>query len=193
MRKRLILTAALAAWTAWGDQVEMKNGDRFTGRVVSLSAQSVVLQNDNLGKLTLPRANVTLLSIGVPAPAVAAPSTATTNATPVSVKSNLAANSNDDISGALRQLGANTNFIAKIKGQFLAGASPEANQKFDETVAGLTSGNIDMAGLRAQAKSAADQLRQYQHELGPEAGDTMNTYLAILDNFLSETGSVTNR
>jgi hypothetical protein len=188
--KFLILTAALTAWAAYGDQVEMKNGDHFTGRVVSLTADSIVLENDNLGKVTLPRSKVSLLSIGHSATAVAVP--APTNPPPPIVKST-ATNANDDIAGALRQLGANTNFIAKIKGQFLAGAGPEANQKFDDTLAGLMSGNIDMAGLRSQAKSAADQLRAYQREAGPEGGDTMNTYLVILDNFLRETASATNR
>jgi len=191
MRKLLILAAALTAFAVRGDQIEMKNGDRYTGRVVSLTADSVVLENDNLGKVTLPRAKVSLLSIGMPAPVAVAPMA--TNAAPAAVKSNAATNPNDDIAGALRQLGANTNFIAKIKGQFLAGAGPEANQKFDDTLAGLTSGSIDMAGLRAQAKSAADQLRQYQKDAGPEASDMMNTYLAILDNFLKESGSSTNR
>lgn len=56
-------------------------------------------------------------------------------------------------------------------------------------VGGLMSGKIDMAGLRAQAKAAADQLRSYQHDLGPEAGDTLSSYLTILDNFLRETDS----
>ncbi|MGO8698449.1 MAG: hypothetical protein ACLQVY_12100 [Limisphaerales bacterium] len=91
------------------------------------------------------------------------------------------------LAGAIKRLGANTNFIEKIKGQFLADAGPEANQQFNDMLSGVLSGKIDMTSLRAQAKSAADQLRAYQKELGPDASDTFNSYLAILDSFLKET------
>ena len=189
MKAMLVLAATLTAWTVSGDQVDMKNGDRYTGRVLTVSPDSVVLQNDIIGKVTLPRAQVAVLSIGAPTPNGAVP--ATTNAMAAPLKPNADLHGNDEIASALKQLGANTNFIAKVKGQFLGDAGPEANQKFDETLAGLTSGNIDMAGLRAQAKSAADELRKYQKDAGPE-GETMNTYLAILDNFLNETAGVTS-
>jgi hypothetical protein len=187
MRKSLLTAVLLTACAVFADQVEMKNGDRYNGRVLSLTPDSVVLQNDVLGKITLPRAKISLLSVG--GPAVAPPS----NSSPSSVNSNNAASNNIQIAAALRQLGADTNLIAQVRGQFLAGAGPAANQKFDDTMQGLMSGKIDMAGLRAQAKSAADQLRAYQRQLGPDAGDSFNSYLAILDNFLQETGSSTNR
>ena len=192
MRKTLGCALALAAFPILADQVVMQNGDRFSGHVLSLSAESVVLQNENLGKITVPRAKVSLLSLG-DAPALA--QTAAATAPSIAMPTNQAAvnphtinvtNSND-IAKALRSLGANTNFIEQIRGQFLADASPEANQQFNDTLGGLMSGKVDMQGLRAQAKSAADQLRAYQKELGPEAGDEFNTYLTILDNFLKQT------
>jgi hypothetical protein len=195
MRKTFAWLLALAALPVLADQVDMQNGDRYTGRVLSLSADSVVLQNDILGKITLPRSKVTLLSVGSAAPTGAtanAPiasstSALTTNRSLASAKSIILTNANPDLAGALKSLGANTNFIEQIKGQFLADAGPEANQQFNDMLGGLLSGKIDMAALRAQAKSAADQLRAYQKELGPEASDTYNTYLAILDSFLKET------
>lgn len=199
MRKSLVLSVAcFVAMASLADRVEMQNGDRYNGCVVSVSAESVVLQSDILGKITLPRAKVALLTIGGSAPAasavavataVAAPVTPLTNRAPAPVQSIVLTNGNADIAGALRGLGANTNFIEQIRGQFLADAGPAANQKFDDMVGGLMSGKIDMAGLRAQAKTAADQLRSYQHDLGPEAGDTLSSYLAILDKFLRETDS----
>jgi hypothetical protein len=195
MKKTFAWLLALAALPVLADQVEMQNGDRYTGRVLSLSADSVVLQNDILGKLTLPRSKVTLLSVGSAAPTGAtagalvasSAATLTTNRAPASPKSIVLTNGNPDLAGALKSLGANTNFIEQIKGQFLADAGPEANQQFSDMLGGLLSGKIDMAALRAQAKSASDQLRAYQKELGPEASDTYNTYLAILDHFLQET------
>jgi len=184
MRKTLALVVALfAPLASRSDQVDMQNGDRFTGHVISVSADSVVLQNDNLGKITLPRAKVSALSVGN-APIVAPSAIVATNAIAQNPKSIVLSATNADIAGALRHLGANTNFIEQIRGQFLADAGPEANQKFNEMLGGVMSGNIDMAGLRAQAKSTADQLRAYQKELGPDAGEAFNSYLAILDSFL---------
>ena len=199
MRKSLVLSVAcFLSLASLADRVEMQNGDRYNGRVVSLSAESVVLQSDILGKITLPRAKVALLTVGGAAPAasavpvanaVAAPVMPLTNRASGTVQSIVLTNGNADIAGALRHLGANTNFIEQVRGQFLADAGPAANQKFDDMVGGLMSGKIDMASLRAQAKSAADQLRSYQHDLGPEAGDALSSYLGILDNFLRETDS----
>ena len=71
--------------------------------------------------------------------------------------------------------------------QFLGGAGPEANDKFNELLGGLMSGKLTVDDIRAQAKSAADQLRALQRDSGEEAGFAANTYLAILDHFLKET------
>lgn len=189
MRKTLAGLLVLAAMPVFADQVEMQNGDRYTGRVLSLSDNFVVLQNDILGKITVPRSKVTLLSVGAAAPTPAAGAPPATNHAALNQKPILMTNGNADLAGALKHLGANTNFIEQIKGQFLADAGPEATKQFDDMLGGLLSGKIDMASLREQAKSASDQLRAYQKQLGPEASDTFNTYLGILDNFLKETDS----
>jgi hypothetical protein len=192
MRTSLVLMiACFVAMASRADQVEMQNGDRYGGKVLSLSADSVVLQNDILGKITLPRNKIALLSVGAPvtasSPALNLAAAATTNRPPAALKTIVLTNDNADLASAFRSLGANTNFIEQIRGHFLADAGPAANQQFNDTLAGLTSGKIDMAGLRAQARAAADQIRSLQHDLGPEAGDSLGSYLAILDAFLRET------
>jgi hypothetical protein len=194
MTKTFAWLLALAALPVLADQVEMQNGDRYTGRVLSLSADSVVLQNEILGKITLPRSKISLLNVGSAAQAgntaggpLASSSPAATNHPPVNPKSIVLTNGIADVAGALKSLGANTNFIEQIKGQFLSDAGPEANAQFNDMLGGLLSGKMDIAALRAQAKSAADQLRSYQKQLGPEASDTYNAYLGILDHFLQET------
>jgi hypothetical protein len=92
-----------------------------------------------------------------------------------------------DISAALRQLGANSNLIQQVQSQVLSGASPEANDKFNEMVGGLMSGKLTVNDIRAQAKSAADQMRAAKKDLGEDAGFAIDGYLAILDKFLKET------
>jgi len=174
------------------DQVDMQNGDRYFGKVLSVSADTVVLESEVLGKINVPRKKVASLAFG---PNAAAPKAAT-NVAPASMPTNLPtaaslaalAGTNTDLSAALRNLGANTNFIRQIREQMLAG-SPEAASKYDELVNGLMSGKLNLNDLRREAKSSADQLRALKHDLGPEAGDSLDAYLEVLDNFLKETAA----
>jgi len=92
-----------------------------------------------------------------------------------------------NLSTPLRQLGANTNFIKQIQAQFLADAGPEANHKFNEMVDGLLNGKLTVNDLRAEAKSAADQLKGLKRDLGDDDSGALDGYLAILENFLRET------
>jgi hypothetical protein len=182
----------VAAPRSRADLVEMQNGDRYAGKVLSVSADTVVLESEVLGKINVPRKKVASLMFGTNA---AAPKTATDVAR-VSVSTNLPAaapaaalaNTNVDLSAALRHLGTNTNFVGQIREQMLAG-SPEAAGKYDEMVNSLMSGKLNLNDLRRQAKSSADQLRELKRDLGPEAGDSLDAYLGVLDNFLKETAA----
>lgn len=171
------------------DQVEIKNGDRYNGKVLSVTADTVVLESEVLGKLNVPRKNVANLAFG---PNPAAPRTGTNLARisgltnlPVAVATQKPANPNADLSAAFRNLGANTNFVRDIREQML-GDSPAAASKYDELLNGLTSGKLNLNDLRREAQSSADQLRALKRELGPEAGDSLDTYLEVLDGFLKE-------
>jgi hypothetical protein len=187
-----IILMFVAAPRLRADLVEMQNGDRYAGKVLSVSADTVVLESEMLGKINVPRKKVASLMIGTNA---ATPNTAT-NIARVSVSTNLPtaapaaalANTNVDLSAAFRNLGANTNFIGQIRQQMLAG-NPEAASNYDELVSGLMTGKLNMDDLRREAKSSADQLRELKRDLGPEAGDSIDAYLGVLDNFLKETAA----
>jgi hypothetical protein len=186
----IFLLAAASGLRA--DQVEMQNGDRYSGKVLSVSANTVVLQSEMLGKINVPRKNVANLAFGTN---IVAPN-AVAQAAPVSAPTNppaapaLAAlmKTNADLSAALRHPGADTNVIRQIREQMLAG-SPEAASKYDEMVSGLLSGNLNVDDLRREAKSSADQLRTLKRDLGPEAAESLDGYLEVLDNFLKETAA----
>ena len=186
----ILLLAALPRLRA--DLVEMQNGDRYAGKVLSVSADTVVLASDVLGKINVPRNKVASLAFGTNAAALrpaANPARVPAFTNPPAAASAAAlANANVDLSASLRQLGANTNFVGQIRQQMLAG-SPEAAGKYDELVNGLMTGKLDLNDLRREAKSNADQLRELKRELGPEAGDSIDTYLVVLDNFLKETAA----
>ena len=198
MRTKLLFVSAgifflfVAAPWLRADQVEMQNGDRYSGRVVSVSADTVTLDSEVLGKINVPRKKVASLVFGTNA---AAPKAAA-KAAPVSVPTNLPtaaspaalAGTNADLSAAFRSLGANTNFIGQIRGQMLAG-NTEAASNYDAMVSGLMSGTLNLDDLRRQAKSSADQLRALKRDAGPDAGGSLDAYLDALDNFLKETAA----
>jgi hypothetical protein len=167
------------------DQVEMQNGDHYVGKVLSLNADTLLLQNEVLGTVRLPRGKVAAISFGAPA-ANTLPATNALAYAPVLGSANVSTNTLD-LSSAFRQLGANSNLIRQVQTQFLSGAGPEANAKFNELMTGLMTGTLNLNDLRAQAQSAAEQARAARKELGDDSGVAIDGYLSILDAFLKET------
>ncbi len=182
----------MAATSLRADQVEMQNGDRYHGKVLTVTADTVVLDSAVLGKINVPRKNVANLAFGAnPTLPKAATNLARISGStnlPVPVAPQNPANTNTDLSAAFRNLGANTNFVRDIREQMLRD-SPAAASKYDEMVNGLMSGKLDLNDLRREAKSSADQLRALKRELGPEADDSLDTYLEVLDGFLKESAA----
>lgn len=199
LRASLSLFLLLSVGVLRADQVEMKNGDRYVGKVISMSTNLLFLQSEVLGTLRLPREKIASINLG----------TSTTNKTHVSTTTNrplnplpslsvaapatpASTNGMADINAALRQLGADTNLIRQVQSQFLSGAGEDANAKFNELMGGLISGKVDVNGLRSEAKAAADQLRSMQDQLGSENSASLAGYLSVLDSFLQQTDSATN-
>ncbi len=172
----LIFTGVV--FDAAADSIEMRNGDRYVGTVVSIDAKHLRLKNENLGTLRIERQKISTVHLGDAAPAspVAGSPRSSTNA--------LAAVKPTGGSAATDQ-----SVVDEIKGQFLAAAGPEANALFDSTVQGVLSGKITVGDIRSQAQAAANQIRKLQGELGGE-GEALDGYLSILDHFLSETRNV---
>jgi hypothetical protein len=187
MKILAVLALCAVAVSARADQVVMQNGDRYNGKVLSVTTNSLVLQSDVLGTVTLSRGKVTLITLGSgTATNVSRPSppAAISSRAPSVTPTNL----NSELSAAFRQLGTQSNLIQQVQSQFLGTASPEANDKFNQMMSGLISGQMTVGDLRAEAKSTADQLRSLKKDLGADAGSEVDGYLAILDSFLGETG-----
>jgi hypothetical protein len=186
----VFLFIGVAVWSAFADQVTLQNGDVLNGKVLSMTTNALVLQDASLGTLTLPRAKVSNITFGMVA--TAAPPL-------VSFKLNSQANSaldepaktgtpNTDLQAMLREVRQHSNIVQEVEAQVLgSSASPEAVNKFNELLDQLSSGQLDMNGLRAQAQSAAEQLQEYKKEMGPDAGEEVDSYLTILNSFLCDT------
>ena len=190
-RLGVVLALMLAANCLHADQVEMKNGDRYVGSVLSLNAEVLVLQNDVLGTVKLPRGKVSHITMGTTA-------TPAENAQPSPPSEPLhapqAVGTNKAFS--LPELKTNATSIQQVRDQFLSDATPEAKAKFNELAGGLLTGKLSVADIRAEARSAAEQLRAMKADLGEDAGFAVDGYLAILDRFLNDgkpaTTSTTN-
>jgi hypothetical protein len=171
------------------DQLELQNGDHFSGKVLSVSADAVVLQSDVLGKVTLPRSRVARLAFGTNsfAPAIVSPGPASTNL-PTAAALVMPLKTNASLVATPPALAGDTNVIRQIREQMLGG-SPGAAAKYDEMVSGLLSGKMDMAELHREAQSSANQIRDLKRELGPEADDALDGYLKILDAFVKESAN----
>lgn len=162
--------------TTRADQVVMQNGDRYNGKVLSVTTTNVVFQSEMLGVVTLSRAQVANVAMGLATP---------TNAAPVA--SAAKTNSATDLSASLRQLGSQSNLVQQVQAQFLSAASPEANAKFTQMLNELSTGKMSVGDLRAEAKAAAAQLRELEKEAGEDAGGMIEMYLSILDGFVQQT------
>ncbi len=186
-----LLLLGCGIFNSFADSVEMRNGDRYSGTVVSMTTNQVTLQSETLGTVKLPRSQVAGVSIGTtPEPkvaslappqkaafrsAAAAPSPAATNAL------------NVELPAMFRQMAGNSNVMNQVKKQFLGDAGPEANAKFDELMNGMMNGSLSVDDIRAQAQATVKQLRSMNTEESQELGGMMETYLGILEKFLNET------
>jgi hypothetical protein len=184
----------LAIWTAFllgltaatlrADQVQMQNGDRYAGKILSMSSNSVVLESDVLGKVTLPRNKVADVSVGA---AISANSAAgASNVVAAGAKPPKASRTGTN-SPSVSGLTANSSSIEQIRQQMLAGADPAASQKYNELVDGLVSGKVSVNDIRNQAMLAIGQIKELKQESGPQADASLDSYLEILENFVKET------
>jgi hypothetical protein len=194
MTARLILFSfaafgvVLTAPALKADQVELQNGDRLSGKVLSVTADTVVLQSDVLGKVNVPRQKIATLAFGTNAAPVKAAMTSARMSLPAAppTGSSLIAllNTNAELFAATGGPGTDTNLVRQIREQMLAG-NPAAAAKFDEIADGLMSGKLNLNDLRREAKASADQLRELERQ-NPEAAASLDGYLQVLDNFLNE-------
>ena len=200
----LAFSGTVAVSLASADQIMLRNGDVLNGKVLAMTTNSLVLQDESLGTLTLPRekvSNITLGAVAAELPPLVMANTPASQANSLSDLHPMGApglpseagtpnpvNSSSDLQGMLREVREHSNIVQEVEAQVLgSSASPEAVSKFNDLLDQLSSGQLDMNGLRAQAQSAANQLQEYKKEMGPDAGEEVDSYLTILNSFLRDT------
>ena len=178
MRAGIIVAGLLLIVFPLGaDVVECDNGDRYHGKVLSMDDEKVVLKNDITGTLNIPRARIVSLSFRDQATTRPASAGA---ANPAAV------------GPAAKKLEA-ASAIQQVQNEYLATATPQANQMYNEMVQALMSGQMNMADLRNKAQTTLQELRSLQKELGDdETAQLLNSYGAILESFLRQAPALTN-
>jgi len=178
--KRAAFLLLLTTLSLRADQLQMQNGDRYAGHILSMTSNSIVLESEVLGKVTVPREKVSGVTFGA---------NATPNAAAISAPKSVAGVTN--IAAALHARGGDSNTIEQVRQQMLTGADPAATQKYNELVGGLMSGKLGLNDIRNEAQSSIEQINRLKRELGPEAGDSLDSYLAILQAFVNDTATTT--
>jgi hypothetical protein len=180
----LFLGVGFSASSACADQVTLQNGDVLNGKVLAMTTNSLVLQDDSLGTLTLSRLKVSNITFG--AVRVSAGDVRPLGAPGLQANANSALDS--DLRALSQEIRDHSNLVQQVEAQILgSSASPAADSKFNEILGELSSGQMNMNGLRSEAQSAADQLRDYKKEMGSDAGEEVDAYLSVLNTFLRET------
>ena len=173
--RKLVLALLLAAGLR-ADIIIFENGDRLSGEVLTLTGSELKLRNEVQGVITLPRAKIASIHFREPAaaPIPAIPPAAT----PLK-----GIQGKDDTARAIEQ----------VQNQLLAGATPEAQQMYQEMVTGFLSGQLSVEDIRHQAQQALTELRSLEGELGDdETTALLKSYAAILENFLKASPPGTN-
>jgi len=182
-----LIIAVFLASGARADQLELQNGDRLSGKVLSMSADTVLLESQLLGKVKVPRSSVISLVIGTNQPSSKETPTAqpvgrmipSVGVPPASLQP-----TNAELFASPVSPGADTNVIRQIREQMLGG-NPAAAAKFDELAGGLMSGKLTLDDLRREARTAAGQLRELKRDF-PDAAESLDAYLGVLETFLNE-------
>ncbi len=212
LRLKFFAVAALAlagALPLRADIIELTNGDHYRGKVVSMNSNTIEFNSEIQGKVHLPRNKVAQITFVEVAPKVIARTNATsvttvpTAAAPVSAAplvANSAATSTttsphpataDEVVAQMRREGVQPQLMNQIQEQIFGKASPEASQKFEQTMNGLMSGQISVQDLRKQAQTAIQQARDAKKDLGGDAGEMLDGYIGILEKFVAETSPTT--
>ena len=197
------------------DIVELINGDHYRGKVIGMDSNYVVFNSEIQGTVHLPRnkvAQITFVEVAprvartnastataaaalAAAPGVAAPIILSGPGTPTAAAPIVGAPpaapatgaTAEDVVAQMRKEGVQPQLINQVQEQIFGKASPEASQKFQEIMSGLTSGQISVQDLRKQAQTAIQQARDAKKDLGGDAGEMLDGYISILEIFVNET------
>jgi hypothetical protein len=173
------------------DVLELTNGDHYSGTVILVTRTNVEFRSEIQGLLKLPRDKVAVITLhDASAPKPGAMVAQPAFPAPSSVQSNspsLPASQENAMLEQMRRQGVDPKIVSQVQEQILGKSSPEATQKFNELLNGFMTGKISVDDIRGQARNAVQDIQSAKKELGGDAGEMLDGYLVILQQFLRET------
>ena len=173
------------------DVLELTNGDHYSGTIISVTRTNVEFQSEIQGLLKLPRDKIAVITLhDSSAPKPRATTVQPVSPAPTLTQSNspgLLAGQENAMLEQMRRQGVDPKIVSQVQEQILGKSSPEATQKFNELLNGFMAGKISVDDIRGQARSAIQDIQSAKKELGGEAGEMLDGYLVILQQFLRET------
>ena len=151
-----------------GETLELRNGDRFQGKLLSVQDENLEWQHVVLGKLTIPRDQVAAVYFIPPRE-----------------------EKNTETGGDVTKLKIDPETVDKVRLEVLGAAPQGAHDMFNEMISGLSSGEIQMADVRRMAMDTVAQVESLQEDLGEDVGFALDGYLGILKNFIQKTAPPT--
>jgi hypothetical protein len=199
---------ACVASPLWADTVELTNGERLQGKVLSLDGKQLEIASESLGKLVVPREKVGTIALGDRKLPAAATSANQSGASPLAAEleslfgtkpgGGAKPLSVEEILKQLQAEGTTPQQLGQIKDlkelqkAMPLLADPEVQAYFNKTVGGLMNGTLKIDDIRQEAIKARDQLKDAIKDLGPEGEQAVGMYLRILDGFIKDTAPANN-
>jgi hypothetical protein len=190
----------LLAVPARADLLELVNGDHYSGTVVAMDPTNVEFRSEIQGLVKIPRNKIASINLHpaatlkmdvpnavasqlsnpvapIPIPKPVQPATMT----PAAAASAAAVQQ-------LRQQGVDPGMMSQIQQQVFGQSSPEASKMFNDMIAGLASGSVSVDDVRAQARTAIQEIEAAKKDMGGDADTTglLDGYAAILQKFVDE-------
>lgn len=203
----------LTAQLALGDTIRLSNGDTMSGKVTTFNEKEIVIKNDIIGEVKIPREKVVAIVLGdraIPGngdAAASGPPNASPNLkgkSPEQIVKELTNEKFDlkmlreleggkigppnqeDVLRELRKNGAPAGLKEQLMLKLPGFGAPEVQSYYNKQVNGLIDGSVTIDDIRDDAVKARDQLKELQEDLGP-GGAALNGYLSILEGFIDET------
>lgn len=186
----LIVLIATSALSARCEILLLNNGDQYRGKVLGMNASNILFQSEVQGRVILPRNKVAQIILNEAAVAKAATNAAVKPGAGAVVMAGppTAAGSpaGDSVTDEMRKQGIDPKIINEIQGQIFGKASPQAAAKFDELMNGVITGRLGVQDIRAEAQKTISQVKAMKKDLGDDAGDLLDGYVAILEKFVAD-------
>src|SRR5262245_56713994 len=164
----LALLLGMAVWLR-ADTVELANGERLQGKVLSLDGKQLEIESESLGKLVVPREKVAAIALGerklpavaaardAAAPSIAAEAAGLFGGRPSDPTKPLSV---EDILKQLQAEGTTPQQLGQLKDlkdlqkAMPLLANPEVQAYFNKTVGGLMNGKLTVDDIRQEAIKA---------------------------------------